>query len=157
MAECRLVPSLQPLSGLSNFPVRQTLTNLSGCGLRKNPPQADGHHGRRDLVFNPMHRLQCRYAEPDAPKFEDAISKLRKLEQALRQHPAVVLRKFKSLCRMTTNSLGQSEPPAEPTDFIQMLDSGVRLSDFLEAMNLSTEAGCAIGSGSSWGNLQRLD
>ena len=78
------------------------------------------------------------------------------------------------------NSLGQNEPPAEPdrklveraivkvleiaqdrgvtpTDFIQMLDSGVPLSDFLDAINMSTKAGCAIGSGSSWGNPALLD
>jgi hypothetical protein len=62
------------------------------------------------------------------------------------------------------NNIGQHQPPAEPNrdlvecaivemleiaqrqgiaaaDFIRMLDSGMRISDFLSAMNVSANAG----------------
>lgn len=62
------------------------------------------------------------------------------------------------------NNIGQHEPPAEPdrelvesaivrvleiaqhhgitsADFIQMMDSGIRISDFLNAMNVFTDTG----------------
>jgi hypothetical protein len=65
---------------------------------------------------------------------------------------------------MVMNNLGQHKPPAEPdrelveraivrvleiaqhhgitsADFIQMMDSGIRISDFLKAMNVFTNAG----------------
>jgi hypothetical protein len=68
---------------------------------------------------------------------------------------------------MVMNNIGQHEPLAEPdrelveraivsvleiaqhqgitsADFIQMLDSGIRISDFLNAMNVSTNNGCSI-------------
>jgi|GEM_PF-1379534 len=64
------------------------------------------------------------------------------------------------------NNIGQHQPPAEPdrdvvecaivemleiaqrqgiaaADFIRMLDSGMRISDFLNAMNVSANAGHA--------------
>jgi hypothetical protein len=70
------------------------------------------------------------------------------------------------------NNIGQHKPPAEPdrhlvecaivemleiaqrqgiaaADFIRMLDSGMRISDFLNAMNGFTGAGHTIDCGSS--------
>ena len=78
------------------------------------------------------------------------------------------------------SNLGQHEPPAEPNrelvehaivrvleiaqhqgitaaDFIQMLDSGIRISDFLNAMNVSTNAGSTIECDFLGGNPQLLD
>jgi hypothetical protein len=65
------------------------------------------------------------------------------------------------------NNIGEHKPPAEPdrdlvecaivemleiaqrqgiavADFIRMLDSGMRISDFLNAMNVSTTGGHAV-------------
>jgi hypothetical protein len=81
---------------------------------------------------------------------------------------------------MVMNNLGQHKPTAEPdrelveraivgvleiaqhhgftpADFIQMMDSGIRISDFLNAMNVSTNAGHTIDCDSSWGNPPLLD
>ena len=77
------------------------------------------------------------------------------------------------------NNLGQHKPLEEPdrelveraivrvleiaqhhgitsADFIQMLDSDIRISDFLNAMNVFTNDG-TIDCDSSWGNPQLLD
>ena len=81
---------------------------------------------------------------------------------------------------MVMNNIGQHEPPAEPdrelvehaivrvlqiaqrhgitsADFIQMMDSGIRISDFLNAMNVFTDTGYTIDCDSSPGNPQLLD
>jgi hypothetical protein len=73
---------------------------------------------------------------------------------------------------MVMNNIGPHTPPVEPdrefvesaivevleiaqhqgitsADFIQMLDSGIRISDFLNAMNVSTTAGYTIDCDSS--------
>jgi hypothetical protein len=42
-------------------------------------------------------------------------------------------------------------------DFIQMMDSGIRISDFLNAMNVFTNAGSTIECDFSLGNPQLLD
>jgi hypothetical protein len=78
------------------------------------------------------------------------------------------------------NNLGQHGPPAEPNrelvehaivrvleiaqhqgitaaDFIQMLDSGIRISDFLNALNVSTNAGSTIECDFLGSNPQLLD
>jgi len=70
------------------------------------------------------------------------------------------------------NNIGQYNPPAEPNrefvehaivevleiaqlqgitaaDFIQMLDSGMRISDFLAAMDVCTNTDCTIDRDSS--------
>jgi len=70
------------------------------------------------------------------------------------------------------NNIGQYNPPAEPdrefveyaivevleiaqrqgitaADFIQMLDSGMRISDFLTAMDVFTNTDCTIDRDSS--------
>ena len=78
------------------------------------------------------------------------------------------------------NNIRQLNPPAEPdrelveraivsvleiaqhqgitsADFIQMLDSGIRISDFLNAMNVATNAGSTIECDFPGGNPQLLD
>ena len=78
------------------------------------------------------------------------------------------------------NDIGQHEPPAEPdrelvehaivrvleiaqrhgitsADFIQIMDSGMRISDFLNAMNVFPNAGYTVDCDSSWGNPALLD
>ncbi len=78
------------------------------------------------------------------------------------------------------NNIGQHTTPAEPdrelvehaivrvleiaqhqgitsADFIQMMDSGIRISDFLNAMNVFTNAGYTIDCDSPWGNPALLD
>ena len=78
------------------------------------------------------------------------------------------------------NNIGQHKPPAEPdqelveraivrvleiaqqqgitsADFIQMLDSGLRISDFLNAMNVFTDTGYTIDRDFPWGNPPLLD
>ena len=74
------------------------------------------------------------------------------------------------------NNLVQHKPPAEPdqelveralveraieiahyhgitsSDFLQMMDSGVRISDFLNAMNMFTDTDYTIDCGFPWGN-----
>jgi hypothetical protein len=78
------------------------------------------------------------------------------------------------------NNIRQLNPPAEPdrelveraivrvleiaqhhgitsADFIQMMDSGIRISDFLNAMNVFTNAGSTIECDFSLGNPQLLD
>jgi hypothetical protein len=78
------------------------------------------------------------------------------------------------------NNIGQHKPPAEPdrelveraivrvlemaqhhginsADFIQMIDSGMRISDFLKAMNVFTNAGDTIDCDFSWGTPPLLD
>ncbi len=78
------------------------------------------------------------------------------------------------------NNIGQHKPPAEPdrelvecaivrvweiaqrhgitpTDFIQMMDSGIRISDFLKAMNVFTDTGYTIDCDFPWGNPPLLD
>lgn len=73
-------------------------------------------------------------------------------------------------------NLGQHEPPEEPdlelveraieiahhhgitsADFLQMMDSGIRISDFLNAMNMLADAGHTIDCGFSWGNPPLLN
>jgi hypothetical protein len=97
-----------------------------------------------------------RFTGPDRPKFEEANFELRKRpEPALWTHPVRCLMKS---CVM--NHIGQ---PAEPNrelvewaivevleiaqregitaaDFLQMLDSGMRVSDFLTAMGIPADA-----------------
>lgn len=79
------------------------------------------------------------------------------------------------------SNLGQHKPPAQPdqeiveralveraieiahhhgitsADFIQMMDSGIRISDFLNAMNMFTDTGYTIDRGFSWGNPPLLN
>ena len=42
-------------------------------------------------------------------------------------------------------------------DFMQMMDSGIRIADFLNAMNMFADAGHAIDYGFSWGNSSLLN
>ena len=42
-------------------------------------------------------------------------------------------------------------------DFIQMMDSGIRISDFLNAMNMFADAGHAIDCGFAWSNPPLLN
>jgi hypothetical protein len=66
---------------------RQSGTRLGVCTFEQTGP------GRSARIL-----VHTRFTNPDAPKFEDAIGKLQKRpEPALRTHPAVVLRKFRSL------------------------------------------------------------
>jgi hypothetical protein len=74
------------------------------------------------------------------------------------------------------NNLGQQKPPAEldrelveraievayhhgitSADFIQMMESGITVSDFLNAMNVCTDTGYTIDCGLSWGNPPLLN
>ena len=79
------------------------------------------------------------------------------------------------------NNLGQHEPPPEPdqelveralveraieiahhhgitsADFLHMMDSGIQISDFLNAMNMFADTGNPIDCGSSWGNPPLLN
>ncbi len=78
------------------------------------------------------------------------------------------------------NNIGQPAPPAEPdrelveraivrvlevaqhhgitpADFIQIMDSGIRISDFLNAMKVSTDTGYTIDCDFPWGNPSLLD
>jgi hypothetical protein len=41
--------------------------------------------------------------------------------------------------------------------FLQMMDSGIRISDFLNAMNMLADAGHTIDGGFSWGNPPLLN
>jgi hypothetical protein len=77
---------------------------------------------------------------------------------------------------MVMNNPGQDQPLAEPdlelieraieiahehgitsADFVQMMESGVRISDFLNAMNIFTDAGHNIDCNFSWGNPPLLN
>jgi hypothetical protein len=77
---------------------------------------------------------------------------------------------------MVMNNLGPLIPSEEPNrelveraieiahhhgitsaDFIQMMDSGIRISDFLNAMNMFADAGHTIDGGFSWGNPSLLN
>jgi hypothetical protein len=77
---------------------------------------------------------------------------------------------------MAMNNLGPRIPSEEPdrelieraieiahhhgissADFIQMMDSGIRISDFLNAMNMFADAAHTIDCGFSWGNPQLLN
>jgi len=42
-------------------------------------------------------------------------------------------------------------------DFIQMMDSGILISDFLNAMNMFADAGHTVDCGFSWGNPPLLN
>jgi hypothetical protein len=103
----------------------------------------------------------CSYiqiAQPDGSTFEDAFGKLRKCpERELPIHPARHFRKL-NLVKHAMNSIGHSAEPNREfveraivevleiahrqgitaANFVKMLDSGLRMSDFLTAIDPSS-------------------
>jgi len=116
-----------------------------------------------DLLFAIF--VHARFGEPDGTKFEDAIAKLRKRpEQAFRAQPVVCFAKMRTFVKGAMNNIRPHKPSAEPdrdlvecaiaevleiaqrqgitaADFIRMLDSGMRRSDFLNATNVFAKGG----------------
>jgi hypothetical protein len=88
--------------------------------------------------------VRTRIAQPDGLKFEAAFGKLRK--RRLRTHPRRYFMKTQSAepnrevveCAIA-EVLGIAQRQGiTPADFVRMLDSGMRMSDFLTAMGTFT-------------------
>jgi len=90
--------------------------------------------------------VRTRIAQPDGLKFEAALRRLRHALRELRTHPARYFMKTQSaepnrevVEYAIAEVLGIAQRQGiTPADFVRMLDSGMRMSDFLTAMDTIT-------------------
>jgi len=89
--------------------------------------------GERRTIF-----AHPRIAEPDGPKFEDVIGSLVMNKLPSEPDPELVE------CAIAKVLEIAQRQGITAADFIQMLDSGMRISDFLNAVDILTDAGDTI-------------